>query len=108
MAWIVGAESGRRNAEAVMKRDEFEAALLREGFAADEGSMEPNARRPAHAHDYDVRALVLSGEIALGCGEALPHTYRVGDVFSMDAGLAHSESVGPEGVRYLVGRRQKG
>ena len=90
-----------------MKQDEFEAALLRDGFAAGEGSMEPNARRPAHAHDYDVRALVLSGEITLGCGDAPPRTYRAGDVFSMDAGLPHSEAVGPEGVRYLVGRRHK-
>jgi quercetin dioxygenase-like cupin family protein len=91
-----------------MKRDEFEAALIRDGFAADEGSMEPNAKRPAHAHDYDVRALVLAGEITLGCGEAPPRTYGIGDMFSMDAGLPHTESVGPEGVRYLVGRRQKG
>ncbi len=90
-----------------MKRDEFEAALVRDGFATAESGLEPNTRREAHAHDFDVRALVLSGEITLGCGDAAPCTYLVGDVFTMQAGVPHTEAVGPEGVRYLVGRRHK-
>ena len=90
-----------------MKREEFEAELVRDGFATAEGGVEPNTRRESHAHDFDVRALVLAGEITLGCGDAAPRTYRVGDVFTMQAGMSHTEAVGPEGVRYLVGRRHK-
>jgi quercetin dioxygenase-like cupin family protein len=90
-----------------MKREEFEAELVRDGFATSEGGVEPNTQRTAHAHDFDVRALVLSGEITLGCGDAAPRTYRVGDVFTMDAGMPHTETVGASGVRYLVGRRHK-
>ena len=52
-----------------------------------------------------MRALVLDGEITLTVsGDA--RTYRSGDVFTMAAGCAHAESVGPDGVRYLVGRRK--
>jgi len=28
-------------------------------------------------------------------------------VFTMDAGCPHAEAAGPEGVRYLVGRRPR-
>jgi quercetin dioxygenase-like cupin family protein len=93
--------------EAPVTREEFEAELRRDGFAVGETAVEPNTQRTAHAHDFDVRALVLSRELKLGCSDARPRTYRVGDVFTMEAGIEHTEAVGPEGARYLVGRRPK-
>ena len=35
------------------------------------------------------------------------HTYRIGEIFEMQAGRRHSETAGPEGVRYLAGRRYR-
>jgi quercetin dioxygenase-like cupin family protein len=37
--------------------------------------------------------------------EGTEHTYRAGDTFTMSAGCRHSERSGPDGVRYLAGRR---
>jgi hypothetical protein len=33
--------------------------------------------------------------------------YRAGDSFAMDAGCRHAERGGPQGVRYLAGRRYR-
>jgi hypothetical protein len=33
------------------------------------------------------------------------HTYSAGEIFEMPAGRPHSETAGPDGVRYLAGRR---
>ena len=51
-----------------MNRTEFEADLRREGYEVSEGEINPNQHRAAHAHDFDVRLLVLNGSIALVCG----------------------------------------
>jgi hypothetical protein len=34
-------------------------------------------------------------------------TYRAGDTFEMSAGCRHAERCGPEGARYLAGRRYR-
>ncbi|HXU66564.1 MAG TPA: cupin domain-containing protein, partial [Casimicrobiaceae bacterium] len=57
-----------------------------------------------HAHPFDVRALVLNGEITLTV-EGVQYAYREGDIFVLPAGHRHAEAVGPAGVDYLVGRR---
>lgn len=89
-----------------MNRADFEAQLRRDGF--DEivtAELKPNEIRAAHAHDYDVRALVLEGGITLTCdGEA--RAYEAGEIFTMAAGRAHTEQVGGTGIRYLAGRRR--
>ena len=66
--------------------------------------MEANAVNPEHAHEFDARLLVLEGEITIAC-EDEERTYRTGDTFAMAAGRRHAEHSGPEGVRYLAGRR---
>ena len=83
----------------------FETALRSEGFANIETKQLPPAgRNTGHAHPFEVRALVLDGQISLTvAGEA--RTYRKGEVFTMATGCEHTEEVGEEGVRYLVGRR---
>ena len=48
-----------------MKDAHFESALRRDGFAVERQSMPPQTRVAEHAHPYDVRALVLNGEITL-------------------------------------------
>jgi quercetin dioxygenase-like cupin family protein len=89
-----------------MNASEFEARLRADGFTEVlTAARQPNESLSAHAHDYDVRALVLEGDITLTCdGET--RTYRAGDTFSMEAGRPHLERVGEGGVRYLVGRKR--
>jgi quercetin dioxygenase-like cupin family protein len=89
-----------------MDAAEFKARLEREGYQEiATAEMRPSETRPPHAHDFDVAALVLEGEITLTCGD-VAKTYRTGDSFTMKAGLPHAEAVGPNGFRYLVGRRR--
>lgn len=88
-----------------MDRDAFEARLRTERYPEiRETELAPNCRNTEHSHPFDVLALVLQGEITLTVAGAA-RTYRSGDEFAMAAGCAHVEDVGPQGVRYLVGRR---
>jgi uncharacterized cupin superfamily protein len=88
-----------------MKDEQFEAALRRDGFDdVQRRSLPPGTIVAAHAHPFDVRALVLNGEITLTV-EGIEYAYREGDIFVLPAGYAHAEAVGPTGVDYLVGRR---
>jgi quercetin dioxygenase-like cupin family protein len=87
-----------------MKEAHFEFALRRDGFAVERKVVPAQTRVSDHAHPFDVRALVLNGEITLTV-EEIEHTYREGDIFVVPAGHRHAEAVGPEGVEYVVGRR---
>ncbi|MBL8488149.1 MAG: cupin domain-containing protein [Rhodocyclaceae bacterium] len=59
---------------------------------------------PDHARPFEARALILAGEITIRAGGRTV-SYGAGDAFHLPAGLAHQESYGPAGVRYLVGRK---
>ena len=84
----------------------FEDTLRRDGFGEIEiGEKPAHHKTGEHAHPFDVSALVLDGAITLTCGGEA-RTYAAGDRFEMAAGTPHIEAVGPEGVRYLVGRRR--
>ena len=80
--------------------EHFETALRREGFDIARQSMPAGAVVAEHVHPFDVRALVLNGEIRL--------TVEGEDIFVLPAGHRHAEAAGPTGVDYLVGRRQAG
>jgi len=83
----------------------LEARLEREGYPEIRtNALQPNCHNAEHSHPFDVLALVLEGDITLTI-EGRARTYRAGDEFTMKAGCAHVEDVGPQGVRYLVGRR---
>jgi quercetin dioxygenase-like cupin family protein len=90
-----------------MTTSAFEDELRALGFAdVTTKSVESNQHVGAHSHPFDVRAKVLDGEITLTC-DGVSRTYRAGDIFTMDAGQAHTEQCGPDGVTYTVGRRHK-
>ncbi len=83
----------------------FEARLAREGYPEIRtNALQANCHNAEHTHAFDVLALVLEGDITLTI-EGRARTYRAGDEFTMKAGCAHVEDVGPQGVKYLVGRR---
>jgi quercetin dioxygenase-like cupin family protein len=90
-----------------MDATQFEATLRQDGFTeVDTRSLPPGGAVPEHAHPFDVRALVLEGEITLTVdGQAT--AYRAGDVFALAGGRRHAEAIGAAGVRYLVGRRHR-
>ena len=60
----------------------------------------------AHAHDFEVKALVTQGEVTLGVAGQLS-TYRVGEVFTMAKLCEHTERYGDDGVSYVVGRKHR-
>jgi len=88
-----------------MDRAEFETALHAQGYReVVDRRMEPNSINPEHSHEFDARLLVLEGEMTIVC-EGEERTYGAGDSFAMSAGRRHTERCGPQGVRYLAGRR---
>ena len=90
---------------APMVRDAFEAALRTDGFPEiAETAMPPDTDRPTHAHPFEVRALMLDGALHLTCG-GVERRFGPGEIFAMPAGREHIERTGPEGARYLVGRK---
>lgn len=97
----------RKTREAGFDSHGFETALRSAGYAEVEiKQLAAGTHNAKHEHPFDMRALVLDGEITLTVdGEA--RAYRSGEVFTMDAGCGHIEDVGAQGVRYLVGRRRR-
>ncbi len=89
-----------------MERAAFEAKLAQDGYERDETTIAAGEQRPAHAHDFDVRLLILDGDITLSY-ESGPVTYAAGDCCDVPAGVVHGEIIGPAGVHYLVGRRKQ-
>ena len=88
-----------------MERKVFRDILAAEGFEeAVTVTREPGGFIGLHAHSFEAKALILSGELRLDVGGA-QQSYRPGQVFHLLAGTPHSEQYGPQGVEYLVGRR---
>jgi quercetin dioxygenase-like cupin family protein len=105
-------DAGMTRHEPIVKEDRnmdtatFEASLKNAGYEIGTSKGTPSKVTQAHSHDFDVRALVLSGELTLTT-DGTSRTYRVGDIFEMPAGCVHSEQYGPDGSEALVGRRPK-
>ena len=88
-----------------MDRTVFETELREQGYAdVVDRRMEPDALNPEHDHEFDARLLILEGAVTIAA-EGTEKTYRAGDTFTMSAGCRHSERSGPDGTRYLEGRR---
>ena len=88
-----------------MDRTVFEAELREGGYGElVDRRMEPREVNPTHAHEFDARLLVTEGAVTIA-SEGGERTYRAGDTYEMPAGRRHSETAGPDGARYLAGRR---
>ena len=88
-----------------MDTEVFKTELLRDGYDdVQVREMAANTFNDRHSHDFDVRALMLDGELKLSWN-GREHTFRRGEIFVMEAGCPHIEQFGPEGARYLAGRR---
>ena len=88
-----------------MDRTVFETELRKQGYAeVVDRRMEPDSLNPEHDHEFYARLLILEGAVTIAA-EGTEKTYRAGDTFTMSAGCRHSERSGPDGTRYLAGRR---
>ena len=88
-----------------MDRAAFETELREQGYAEIvDRQMEANKLNPEHEHEFTARLLVLEGAMTI-TAEGSERTYRAGETLSMTAGCRHTEQSGPEGARYLAGRR---
>jgi len=88
-----------------MDRAGFEQELQAQGYEVSTVSRLAHGRLDVHTHPFEAHALILTGEIRIQCAGEEEKLYGPGEVFHLAHGQPHSESYGPEGVSYLVGRR---
>ncbi|QRX81332.1 cupin domain-containing protein [Glaciimonas sp. PAMC28666] len=89
-----------------MDQTEFKSIIAREGFA--EGLIvdrDSNGFLDTHVHPFEAKALILTGELRMRVGK-VEQVYTPGSVFHLLPNVPHAENYGPEGVRYLVGRKE--
>ena len=85
--------------------EQFEAVLRAEGFVEIQTrEVAGGTFNAGHAHPFEVKAMMLDGELQLRCG-ADAATYRAGEVFTMAAGREHVEQYGEGSARFVVGRK---
>lgn len=90
-----------------MDRAVFESELREQGYAeVVDRRMAAGSLNPEHVHEFDAFLLVLEGAMTI-TSEGSERTYCAGDTFTMTAGCRHAEQSGPEGARYLAGRRYR-
>ena len=88
-----------------MDQAAFRSELARDGFdEVDTRSIAPDLYNPPHSHPFEVRALMLAGELTLAWADK-QRTFRPGEIFTMAAGCEHTEWFGPDGASYVVGRK---
>src|SRR5215469_127462 len=98
--------SGRRRNGGPLSREAFESDLRREGFEVIHGGQTAGYAEDMHAHDFDVRIMVLGGEITV-TRDGRSETFRAGDHCEIPADCQHTTKVGPEGVAYTVGKADR-
>lgn len=94
--------SGRRRT-GPLTREAFESDLRREGFEVVHGGQKPCFSEELHAHDFDARIMVLSGEITV-IRDGKAETFCAGSHCEIPGDCQHATKVGPEGVAYIVGK----
>jgi mannose-6-phosphate isomerase-like protein (cupin superfamily) len=98
--------SGRRRNGGPLSPDAFESDLRREGFEVIYGGQKADFAEDLHAHDFDVRIMILRGNFTVG-RDGTSVTFQGGDHCEIPADCQHTTKVGPEGVAYIVGRADR-
>jgi quercetin dioxygenase-like cupin family protein len=89
-----------------MNSEQFLQLLRRDGFPEPvEVQQAPKGQLGIHEHPFEVRALVVEGDITIVV-DGLSKIYKVGEIFHLEFKQPHAESYGPEGVKYLASRKQ--
>lgn len=84
--------------------DAFKAELDQQGYIHATKAWEPGYQMGEHSHDFAVRGMILQGRFTVTTDEG-SQTFEEGQVFALAAGRLHSEVAGPDGVSFLVGRK---
>jgi mannose-6-phosphate isomerase-like protein (cupin superfamily) len=88
-----------------VKEKEFEKELQAEGFSEIFVHRDgPNAFYPNHTHSGITAHIVLEGSITV-TSEGKNRSYGPGERFDVPAGAVHSAKIGPEGCRYMIGKK---
>ena len=88
-----------------MDQNTFKTQLALDGYSRIEtNDLEPKPSNAEHAHDHDIRGLVLDG-VFMVWTDNRPVSYHSGEVFEVAAGIKHAEQVGSNGARVVIGRR---
>lgn len=88
-----------------MKQEVFLDKLAKEGFPEPVlVEREVGGFLDLHSHPYEVRALVLEGQIDIIIG-GLKSIFLAGDVFHLLPNQIHTENYGAKGVKYLASRK---
>jgi quercetin dioxygenase-like cupin family protein len=88
-----------------MTEQEFRKLLAEQGF--DEPLLIERAAAAQldnHVHPFEALALILSGDITISTEQG-DTTYHPGETFHLQPNELHREAFGPQGVRYLAGRK---
>jgi quercetin dioxygenase-like cupin family protein len=89
-----------------MNSKEFLQLLRRDGFPEPvEVQQAPNGRLDIHEHPFEVKALVVEGDITIVI-DGLSKNCKTGEIFHLALKQPHAESYGSEGVKYLASRKQ--
>jgi quercetin dioxygenase-like cupin family protein len=94
----------RWQAEAPPDEALVQALLAEEGLEAFRWGNAAGEVYPPHMHGYDKVIYVVEGSIAFGLPEGRA-SLQAGDRLDLPAGVEHSASVGPQGVRCLEAHR---
>lgn len=88
-----------------MKQEQFLKTLASDGFPEPMLVVRDAAGfLNLHAHPFEVRALVISGQIDL-MADGVKSAYIAGDVFHLAPNQVHTERYGNKGVQYLASRK---
>lgn len=88
-----------------MNQAEFLKQLVSEGFPEPTlVAREPKGYLDSHIHSFEVKALVINGQIDLVI-DGVRTSYIAGDVFHLPCEQMHTEYYGSKGVQYLASRK---
>lgn len=88
-----------------MEAQAFERQLRADGYSEIETKeQQPKPENSTHVHDCSVRGLVLEGVFLIRL-DGRQITFGPGDVFDVAQGVEHTEQVGPDGARLLIGKK---
>ena len=88
-----------------MNQAAFEADLKSAGYTHIETKViEQRSVNEEHKHDYEIRGIVIDGTFIV-TQDKRATIYRAGEVFIVAQGQPHTEEIGPQGARILLGRK---
>jgi quercetin dioxygenase-like cupin family protein len=88
-----------------MDAEAFEQQMTADGFTEIETKDLPHRpQNEPHVHDSTVRGLVIEGAFIVR-RDGIEMAYGAGEHFEVAKGIRHTEEIGPQGARVLIGRK---